>query len=53
MRDYLRASDFAHLSEEAIALHDDDTANGERILYFDDKLLRADGGKASSPSGPR
>jgi hypothetical protein len=53
MRDYLRASDFAHLPEEAIALHDDDTANGERILYFGDKLLRADGGKASSPSGPR
>jgi hypothetical protein len=30
MRDYLRASDLAHLPEEAIALYDDDTAKGER-----------------------
>jgi hypothetical protein len=39
MRDYLRASDFAHLPEKAIALYDDDTAKGEQILYFGDKLL--------------
>jgi hypothetical protein len=47
MRDYLRASDFAHLPEKAIALYDDDTAKGEQILYFGDKLLHdsaADGG---------
>jgi hypothetical protein len=42
MRDYLRASDLAHLPEEAIALYDDDTAKGERILYFGDKQLRPD-----------
>ena len=39
MRDYLRATDLAHLPEEAIALYDDDTAKGERILHFGDKLL--------------
>jgi hypothetical protein len=53
MRDYLRARDLAHLPEEAIALYDDGTAQGERILYFGDKLLhdaRADGGRAGSPS---
>jgi hypothetical protein len=54
MRDYLRATDLAHLPEEAIALYDDDTAKGERILHFGDKLLhdaQADGGSARSPSG--
>lgn len=54
MRDYLRASDLAHLPEEAIALYDDDTAKGERVLHFGDKLLHdahADGGRARSPSG--
>ena len=54
MRDYLRASDLAHLPEEAIALYDDDTANGERILHFGDKLLRnaqVDGGGAPNPAG--
>jgi hypothetical protein len=39
MRDYMRASDLAHLPEEAIALYDDDTAKGERVLQFGDKLL--------------
>ena len=40
MRDYLRASDFSHLPEDAIALYDDETAKGsERILYFGEKLL--------------
>ena len=39
MRDYLRATDLAHLPEEAIALYDDDTAKGRHLLYFGDKLL--------------
>jgi len=39
MRDYLRASDLAHLPEMAISLYDDDTARGERVLYFGDKLV--------------
>lgn len=38
MRDYLRASDLAHLPEQAIALYDDDTAKGERVVYFGDRL---------------
>jgi hypothetical protein len=38
MRDYLRASDMAHLPEETIALYDDATAGGERVLYFGDRL---------------
>ena len=42
MRDYLRASDLTHLPEEAIALYDDDTAKGERVLYFGDKLVARD-----------
>lgn len=52
MRDYLRASDLAHLPEDAIALYDDDTAEGERVLHFDGKLLvkpDADVGKARGP----
>jgi hypothetical protein len=51
MRDYLRASDLAHLPEKAIAIHDDDTAKGERILYFGDRQLlpdTADSGGAST-----
>jgi len=40
MRDYLRASDLSHLPEEAIALYDDDTAVGDRVLHFGDKLVR-------------
>jgi hypothetical protein len=36
----LRASDLAHLPEEAVALYDDDAAKGERILDFGDRLLR-------------
>jgi hypothetical protein len=39
MRDYLRASDLAHLPEEAIALYDDDTAKRERVVYFGDRLV--------------
>jgi hypothetical protein len=42
MRDYLRATDLAHLPEEAVARYDDDTAKGEHILYFGDKLLAAE-----------
>lgn len=38
MRDYLRASDLAHLPEEAIALYDDASAAGERVLYFGNRL---------------
>jgi hypothetical protein len=40
MRDYLRASDLSHLPEEAIALYDDDSAVGDRVLHFGDKLVR-------------
>jgi hypothetical protein len=39
MRDYLRASDLSHLPEEAIALYDDASAIGARVLHFGDKLL--------------
>lgn len=38
MRDYLRASDLAHLPDEAIALYDDVTGAGEKVLYFGDRL---------------
>jgi len=38
MRDYLRASDLSLLPEEVIALHDDETASGDRILRFGDRL---------------
>ena len=38
MRDYLRATDLAHLPEEAIAPYDDDTAKGRDVLYFGDRL---------------
>ena len=43
MRDYLRASDLMHLSEEAIALYDDDTAKSKEMLYFGDMLAREAG----------
>ena len=39
MRDYLRASDLSHLPEEAIALYDDGSGVGDRVLYFEDKLV--------------
>jgi hypothetical protein len=39
MRDYLRASDLAHLPEQAIGLYDDDTAKAERVVYFGDRLV--------------
>jgi len=39
MRDYLRASDLSHLPEEAIALYDDGSAVGDRVLHFGDKLM--------------
>jgi hypothetical protein len=43
MRDYLRAVDLSHLPQEAIALYDDGSAKGDRILYFGDKLVSAAG----------
>jgi hypothetical protein len=43
MRDYLRAVDLSHLPQEAIALYDDESAKGDRILYFGDKLVSAAG----------
>jgi hypothetical protein len=39
MRDYLRASDLQHLPEDVIALYDDDTASGDQVLYFGDRLV--------------
>jgi hypothetical protein len=38
MRDYLRASDLAHLPDEAITLYDDDSAKAAATLYFGAKL---------------
>jgi hypothetical protein len=38
MRDYLRATDLAKLPEEVIALYDDETASGDKVLYFGDRL---------------
>jgi hypothetical protein len=38
MRDYLRATDLAHLPEEAIAPYDDETVAGKSVLYFGDRL---------------
>src|SRR5262249_15603314 len=40
MRDYLRATDLTHLSEQAIALYDDETAANTDVLFFGDKLAR-------------
>jgi hypothetical protein len=37
MRDYLRASDLTHLPEEAVALYDDETSKGDRLLQFNDQ----------------
>jgi hypothetical protein len=39
MRDYVRASDFAHLPEEVIALYDDASAKSAAILYFGAKSV--------------
>jgi hypothetical protein len=48
MRDYLRASDLQHLPEDAIALYDDDSASGNRLLYFGDRLAAATAAEAAS-----
>lgn len=40
MRDYLRASDLQHLPDDVIALYDDDSASGDRVLYFGDRLAK-------------
>lgn len=40
MRDYLRASDLAHLPEDAVRLYDDGTEVRSDILYFGDRLAR-------------
>jgi hypothetical protein len=53
LRDFLRAKDLAHLPEEAIVLYDDDTAKGDRVLHFGDRLLQetqADNGASSDGS---
>jgi len=55
MRDYLRASDLTHLPEEAIALYDDETSKGDRLLQFggqplNDQDAGVDGRMASLPS---
>jgi hypothetical protein len=39
MRDYLRASGLLHLSKDVVALYDDDSASGDRMLYFGDRLV--------------
>jgi hypothetical protein len=40
MRDYLRASDLTHLPEEAVALYDDETSKGDRLLQFSGQPLK-------------
>ena len=37
MRDYLRASDCAHLPDDVIRLYDDDTAKDDKVLYFGER----------------
>jgi hypothetical protein len=44
MRDYLRATDLSHLSQELIAMYDDESVRGNDVLYFGNRL-------AASPSG--
>jgi hypothetical protein len=39
MRDYLRASDLSHLPEETVALYDDGSGVGDRVLHFGDRLV--------------
>jgi hypothetical protein len=39
MRDYLRATDLAHLPEDVIRLYDDASAEQSDILYFGDRLV--------------
>jgi hypothetical protein len=39
MRDYLRASGLLHLPKDVVALYDDDSASGDRMLYFGDRLV--------------
>ena len=38
LRDYLRGSDLSHLSEELIAMYDDESARGNEVLYLGDRL---------------
>ena len=45
MRDYLRASDLAHLSQEMIAMYDDESARGHEVLYFGNRLAGSPGGE--------
>lgn len=40
MRDYLRASDQAHLPEEVVRLYDDGTEVKSSVLYFGDRLAK-------------
>ena len=40
MRDYLRASDLAHVPEEVVRLYEDGTAVRGNVLYFGDRLAR-------------
>ena len=38
MRDYLRATDCAHLADDVVKLHDDGTEIEGRILYYGERL---------------
>jgi hypothetical protein len=49
MRDYLRATDLSHLSQELIAMYDDESARGSDVLHFGDRLAGSPGG-AGKPS---
>jgi hypothetical protein len=33
MRDYLRGTDFAHISDDIVALYDDETGGNGELLY--------------------
>jgi hypothetical protein len=38
MRDYLRATDLEKIPDELVALYDDPSSEGNKILYFGDRL---------------
>jgi hypothetical protein len=42
VRDYLRATDLAHVPDEVVRLYDDGTERGATTLYFGDRLARGD-----------
>jgi hypothetical protein len=41
MRDYVRAADLATMPDDVVSLYDDETASGDRILNFGDRMAKA------------